>query len=195
MRAGALLGAALALAAATQPAASAGGAHAEQVEAYFREHVEPWLSSDEILNALRNQNAESRRLSRSEIRTLDEVWRNEIATEGISGPTIRRVMDRPISQYLKERQEAADWMMVEIILMDSKGLSVGLSKPSSDYWQGDEAKFMMTFALGNEEPHVDIIEYEASTGLLISQINSTVFDPDTGRAIGAITVGINMNKL
>lgn len=193
-RAGALA-VVLAIVAAPHPTASAAGLHEEQVKAYFREHVEPWLTDELIVNTLKNENAQTRRLSRDEIRALDDVWRHEVGTEGIARPTVEKVMARPISQFLQERQQEADWMMVEIILMDARGLSAGLSMPPSDYWQGDEAKFMMTFALASPDLHVDIIEYEPETGLLMAQVNSTIFDPNTGKAIGAITVAVNMNKL
>lgn len=176
-------------------ASAADPMHAGQISAYFDEHVAPWVTSELIVNTLRNQNAQTRRLERDEVRALDDAWRQEVGTDGIERPMVEEVMARPISLFLQERQQEADWMIVEIILMDARGLNAGLSVPSSDYWQGDEAKFMNTFALASHEPTIDVIEFEAETGLLISQVSNTIFDPDTGKAIGAITVAVNMNKL
>ena len=104
-------------------------------------------------------------------------------------------MQRDVSHFLKQKQRAANWMIVEIILMDAKGLNVGLSTPTSDFWQGDEAKHQKTFQAGSHDPFIDEVEFEAGSGLLLSQVSQTIFDPDSGEPIGAVTVSVNMNKL
>ena len=76
-----------------------------------------------------------------------------------------------------------------------KGLNVGQSDPTSDYWQGDEAKWKKTFKVGPNAVHVSEAEMDDSTQMLQSQASVTITDPATGKAIGAITVGINLNEL
>ncbi|WP_099864040.1 hypothetical protein [Pararhizobium haloflavum] len=175
--------------------AGPGPDHRPQVAQYFDSHVAGWIGSEPIVAALRAQNAENVRLTQGEIDELDATWRAQMASEGNRRPLVQAVMDREASRYLKERQREADWMIVEIIVMDAKGLNVALSTPSSDYWQGDEAKHQKTFQAASRVTQIDAVEYEAETGLLLSQVNKTIFDPDTGRPIGAVTVSVNMNKL
>lgn len=177
------------------PAQGAGPDHTAQVAAFFEADVADWIASAPVVDAIRAQNERHAHLSQEEIDALDQAWRAEIASESNSRPFVEEVMASPVSAFLKEHQRAADWMIVEIILMDAKGLNVGLSTPSSDYWQGDEDKHAKTYQAGSADLFIDAVEYEAETRLLLSQVNRTIFDPETGAPIGAVTVSVNMNKL
>jgi hypothetical protein len=79
--------------------------------------------------------------------------------------------------------------------MDAKGLNVGQSDVTSDYWQGDEAKWQKTYGAGSGVVFVDGVEEDESTQALQSQASVTISDPETGEPIGAITVGINLDML
>ncbi len=74
--------------------------------------------------------------------------------------------------------------------MDNKGLNVGISDVTSDYWQGDEAKFKKTFE--KSDYFIDDIEYDDSTQKFQSQISLAIKDPGTKKDIGAITLGIDV---
>jgi hypothetical protein len=65
---------------------------------------------------------------------------------------------------------------------------------TSDYWQGDEAKWQKTFSMGPDAVFVDEIEKDESTQALQSQISVTIKD-SSGAAVGAITIGLNVEKL
>lgn len=169
--------------------------HVEEVGAYFNEHVQSWINGPEVVAAIREQNLETAGFDQAEIDAADKAWRAEIGSEDNTRPMVEKVMKRDVSLYLKKQQRAADWMIVEIILMDANGLNVGLSTPSSDYWQGDEAKHQKTFQAASHDLFIDEVEFEAEAGLLLSQVSRTIFDPDTDEPIGAVTVSVNMNKL
>lgn len=79
--------------------------------------------------------------------------------------------------------------------MDAKGLNVGQSDVTSDYMQGDEDKWQKTYPVGPDAVFIDEVEFDDSSGQFQSQANATVTDPATGQAIGAITLGINVEKL
>lgn len=169
--------------------------HVREVGDYYRQHVESWINGPEIVAAIRNQNSHTAGMDEAAILIADEQWRAEVGSDDTNRPMVEEVMSRDISAYLKKQQRAADWMIVEIIVMDAKGLNVGLSTPTSDYWQGDEAKHVKTFQAASRELFIDDVEFEAEAGLLLSQVSQTVFDPETGEPIGAVTVSVNMNKL
>lgn len=191
----ALLAAGCALAATVPAAVAAEPDMQAEITSYFEESVAAWVDGPEVVAAIKAQNRETRYFTQTEIEALDTAWRAEVASDSNVRPMIDEFMKRDISGYLKERQREADWMIVEIIVMDAKGLNVGLSTPSSDYWQGDEAKHENTYQAAAAAPFIDEIEFEPETGLLLSQVNKTIFDPATGQPIGAVTVSINMNKL
>lgn len=76
--------------------------------------------------------------------------------------------------------------------MDNKGLNVGQSDETSDYWQGDEAKFKKTFHVSLKKPFIDDIVYDGSSQRFQSQVSLTIIDPVDDKPIGAITVGIDV---
>lgn len=190
----ALLAASCILTAAPAALAAEPDMHAE-ITSYFEENVAAWLDGPEVVAAIKAQNRDTRFLTQAEIEALDNAWRAEVASDDNVRPMIDEFMKRRVSAFLKEKQREADWMIVEIIVMDAKGLNVGLSTPSSDYWQGDEAKHQSTFQVASQKIFIDDVEFEPETGLLLSQVNKTIFDPATAQPIGAVTVSINMNKL
>ena len=79
--------------------------------------------------------------------------------------------------------------------MDNHGLNVAQSVETSDYWQGDEAKWQKTYGNGSGDIHISEVEFDESTGSYQSQVSMPIKDPATGELIGAITFGINVQSL
>ena len=79
--------------------------------------------------------------------------------------------------------------------MDAKGLDVAQSTLTSDYWQGDEAKWSETYPVGPDAVQIGEIEQDESTQVFQSQVSIAVTDPATGEVIGAITVGVDVSML
>ncbi|RLQ88847.1 PDC sensor domain-containing protein [Notoacmeibacter ruber] len=169
--------------------------HRAQIARYVESDSLHWLSGPEVVDAIKAQNKKTADLTAEHVQELDQNWRKAVASSGAERAMIEDFMKLPLSQYLRSMQRKTDFMVVEIIVTDAKGLNVGLSTPSSDFWQGDEAKHQETFGKTSRDLFIDEIEFEPETGLLISQVSRTVFDPETDQAVGAITISINMNKL
>jgi hypothetical protein len=79
--------------------------------------------------------------------------------------------------------------------MDNKGLNVGQSGITSDYWQGDEAKWQKTYGKGPDAILIDDVEFDESSQTFQSQVSLPVVDSISGEVIGAVTVGVNMDLL
>ncbi len=154
-------------------------------------NVRPWLGDPAILNAVIAQNAAHAGLGQAEIDALDARWRDELSRA--DRPMIEAILSNPLSLYLKGRQRAAEGVITEIFVMDNRGLNVGQSDITSDYWQGDEAKWQESF--GGRALHVEDAERDESTLLMQSQASLPVRDPATGAVIGTITVGVNLDAL
>jgi hypothetical protein len=77
--------------------------------------------------------------------------------------------------------------------MDDKGLNVGQSSMTSDYWQGDEAKWQKTYAVGADAFHVSEVEFDESSQSYQVQISTTI--SQDGQPIGAITLGVNAEMI
>ncbi|OBZ94208.1 hypothetical protein ADU59_18730 [Pararhizobium polonicum] len=171
----------------------AGDVHVEPVTAYIEANVRAWIENPLIIAGLKKQNEVHAGLTPAEIDGLDAAWRAEISSN--VQPLIDSVIRSPLSKFLKDRQVASSGVITEILVMDARGLNVGESEISSDYWQGDELKWQKTYLAGPTVLFVDKAEKDESTQTLQSQASLTVSDPQTGRPIGAITIGINLDAL
>lgn len=169
------------------------GVYRVPLEAFARNELSKWLSDPALLDALRAQNTAHDGLSEDEVIALDQQWRAE-ANSG-DGPLISEVLSHPVSTWLLDQQNATAGFVTEVFVMDNLGLNVAQSAVTSDYWQGDEAKWQETYKLGNDALHISEVEFDDSTGYYQSQASMTITDPDTGEAIGAITFGVNVQSL
>ncbi|WP_137134762.1 hypothetical protein [Rhizobium sp. FKY42] len=179
------------IAAACSHAAFAEDAHVAPIKSYVTSKV-TWLKDPALIAAIKAQNAKNAALSEAEIIALDKKWRAEV--EAADKPMIKAILDNEASKFLKAQQAASSGVISEVFVMDNKGLNVGQSEITSDYWQGDEAKFKKSFGVGKDAIFVDGVEKDESTQALQSQVSLTIVD-EAGAPIGAVTIGINVDAL
>ena len=166
---------------------------APQISKELAEKIKPWLSDPAVVEAVKAQNAKTGGLSDADIDKLDKQWRAE--AKGGGGPLVNEVVGNALSTFLKGKKEASGGLYSEIFVMDAKGLNVGTSDVTSDYMQGDEGKWQKTYPVGPDAVFIDEVEFDDSSKAFQSQVSTTVVDPATGKPIGAITIGINVEKL
>ena len=138
------------------------------------------------------QNKKHADIDQAMIDSLDKQWREERKKE--DQPLIASTLTNPLSSYLTQIQAASLGLYTEIFVMDFKGLNVGQSAISSDYWQGDEAKFQKTYPKGVGAFFIDEPEYDEDRKIWRVQLNATVSDSKE-TPIGAITVEFNLTEL
>jgi hypothetical protein len=146
-----------------------------------------------VLDAVAQQNTVNAAIDQAAIDQLDKEWRSEV--DGQDKKLITQVLANQLSGYLKQVSDDAGGLYTEIIVMDGKGLNVGQSSVTSDYWQGDEDKWMKTYPVGADAVFVDEVEMDESTQQLQSQVSFSIVDPASNRVIGAITFGVNLDML
>jgi hypothetical protein len=173
-------------------AALAEEAHVAPVTDFVNANVAPWIKDPIIIDAVKAQNAKHAALAQGDIDGLDKQWRAEV--DGGEHKMIDEVVGNPVSKFLREKQEASNGVISEVFVMDAKGLNVGQSDVTSDYWQGDEDKFQKSFGAGPAGFFVDGVEKDESTQALQSQASITIVD-EAGAPIGAVTIGINLDAL
>lgn len=155
---------------------------------HARSQFPGWLNNPTVIEAVKAQNAKHSGLSQDEVVKLDKQWRAETKSGG--GTLIDATLSNELSTYLKKVQADAQGLYTEIFVMDNKGLNVGQSDVTSDYWQGDEAKWQKTYQVGADAIHVSDVEQDESTQVFQAQVSVPVVD--SGQVIGAVTVGINV---
>lgn len=164
---------------------------AQGIKEVARDFVEERLSdvvaSPVLLDAIRAQNADHASLSQADIDALDQRWRADDAS------LIEATLSNELSTYLAQVVDENDGAFAEIFVMDNKGLNVGQSAKTSDYWQGDEAKWQETYSVGPGAYHVSDVEEDESTQTFLVQVSFSIVDG--GEVVGAMTVGVDAEFL
>lgn len=142
---------------------------------------------------VRAQNKRHDGLEQDSVDALDKQWRAE--READDKPLIAATLSNPLSVYLLRMQARSAGLYSEIFIMDNKGLNAGQSSITSDYWQGDEAKYKMTFEVAPDAIFIDAPEWNGETKTWRSQVNMTIADTRSGASIGAAVFEINLTEL
>ena len=166
---------------------------APAMQEFLDSELSAWATDSSFVSAINAQNAQTAGYDQARIDQLDTQWRAEVGMADT--PTITPVMESALSDVLRERVEAAGGRITEVFVMDAQGLNVAASDVTSDYWQGDEAKFTETYGRGPGASHLGEVEFDESTQTYQGQISLTIIDPSSGQAIGAVTVGVDAESL
>ncbi len=150
------------------------------------------VSQPVVIASVKARNESRNNLSQADIDALDKAWREERGSQGPQ-PYIAAALGSPVSTYLLRRQAGSKGLYNELFVMDKNGLNVGQSSITSDFWQGDEAKFQKTFPMGAGAVFIDEPEYVSETGTWVVQVNLTL--DDNGTPIGSSTIEINLTEL
>lgn len=137
-----------------------------------------------IVKAVRAENARGKTLEY--IKQMDDQWK---ATPGIAD-FMRALMESECGKHLHDIQNSVPYY-AEIFVMDNQGANVAMTDKTSDYWQGDEAKFIESYLEGVGGIHISDVEFDESTQTYLVQISVPVKDGDL--VIGAMTIGIDVD--
>lgn len=175
------------------PLSAAENEHKQAILDQVVPQVRAFLTDSRVVSAINAQNARHAGMRQARIDELDKQWRAETANG--SGPLIKSTLGNKLSAYLITVQEDSQGLFSEVFVMDAKGLNVGQSGLTSDYWQGDEAKWRETYGKGADAMLIDDVEFDESSQTFQSQLSLPIIDPTDDTVIGAVTVGVNMDLL
>lgn len=157
------------------------------------EDMRQWLETDIVRISVDAQNNRLQKLTQGEIDALDKQWVAE--RETADKPLIAATLSNPLSVYLARLQGRSLGLYAEIFVMDQNGLNVGQSSITSDFWQGDEAKFQKTFNVSGDALFIDEPEWDDAARIWRGQVSFTLTDTDKGTPIGAVTMEVNLTEL
>lgn len=144
-----------------------------------------------VTMSVQAQNERRAGLDQAGIDALDAQWRAERKAD--DQPLIAATLSSPASSYLTQVQAGSGGLYGALFVMDAYGLNVGQSAVTSDYWQGDEAKFSKTYPVAPDAVFIDEPEFDDDLKVWLVQVNLTL--SENGKAIGAATVELNANEL
>lgn len=139
-----------------------------------------------VIAAVKAQNAQG--LSMDAIKAIDTAWIEQKGNVPEAAP-----MQATDAANVLKKAEATHPAFKESILTDNQGANVAISQLTSDYWQGDEPKFVKAFNGGAGSDYIARPKQDASTGEVIAQVSVPVMDG--GKAIGTLTVGVDLNLI
>ena len=139
-----------------------------------------------LVAAVKAQNAKGMTLD--EIKKRDEAW---MATSGVDD-FMKEMMNNDAAKELAKIEKSKPFFD-ELFLMDDLGANVAMTNKTSDYWQGDEEKFTGSFNNGAGGLDVGKVKFDKSAQAYLVQVSVPVMEG--GKAIGAITIGINIDEL
>jgi hypothetical protein len=163
------------------------------ITALVDETLRAEISTPAVVAALKARNAENGGVDQARVDALDLQWRAEVKAG--DGPLVNAAMTHAVSADLRALQAKHEGLLTEIFIMDNLGLNLAQSDPTSDYWQGDEAKWQKTYPVGPQAVFVDEIEFDDSSQAMQAQVSFSIADPATGETVGAVTVGIDVDML
>jgi len=147
--------------------------------------IASWGMDKVFLEAVRAQNA--KKVKFADIEAIDKQW-----MAGKADDVVKRVITGQCADHLRQLVSQHPGFG-EAFVMDDQGALVCANARTSDYWQGDESKWQRSFNGGKGAVFIDRPRYDESAQMPLAQISVPVMD---GRkAIGAITVGMNVYRL
>ncbi len=154
--------------------------------------LQDWRQHDALVAGVIIQNEHLESTPLSELQQRDASWQ-QLFYRGYSREA-QRMLESGLSRQLREWKRASDGLVSEIIVMDARGFNVAISDMTSDYWQGDEEKYLELMGSPADELHIGPVIYDESTRRFQVQMSVQVFRPGAARAIGILTLGVDIEK-
>ncbi|HAW93569.1 MULTISPECIES: hypothetical protein [unclassified Arsukibacterium] len=123
------------------------------------------------------------------IQQHDELWVTEQDQQksGLADTMLTSTLSKMLGQW----QLNFAGIVTEVIVTDNQGANVAISAATSDYWQGDEAKFLSIFAQPRTF-YLGPVEYDQSSRRFLTHLSMPVLHQQ--QHIGTIIVGINIEQ-
>jgi hypothetical protein len=119
------------------------------------------------------------------VRRRDALW-----IANLRDPLRQAIVQAPCSAKVREMVKD-DPLVVEAFVMNDRGTLVCSMAETTDYWQGDEAKWQKTFVEGREA-FVEEPAFDISSGKYAIQVSVPV--AEAGKRIGAVTLTLKLTR-
>ncbi|WP_417520963.1 substrate-binding periplasmic protein [Marinobacter sp.] len=135
----------------------------------------------------------------AEVLSIDSKW--QALAPKAELPLASHILNLPASQTLKNWQGSYQGLITEVMLVDSMGAIAAMSQVTSDYWQGDESKFLeVAGSESTTEPRdrdflfVSPIRYDQSTTRFQITVSAPLFADGAKTPNGVIVLGLDIEE-
>ena len=138
-----------------------------------------------VVDAVKAQN--SKGLSLGEIKKRDTAW------VGGDKALQAELAASSVGTFLNMTLTKNSGLYAELFVTDSQGANVACAPATSDYWQGDEEKWIAAFANGKGAVFIGKADVDMSTKSSSVQVSVPVMDGN--KAIGVLVAGIRLSYI
>jgi hypothetical protein len=158
-----------------------------KVKAFVAKQLLKHSTDAVFVKAVEAQNA--KKMTLEEIQAVDKKW---MAAEE-KMPIQAELQTNECAKALGKIVESLKGVS-ESFVMDDKGANVCMSGLTSDYWQGDEAKWQKSFNEGKGGVDAGKVSFDKSANTNLQQVSLPILGKG-GKIIGAVTWGLVVDKL
>ena len=153
-----------------------------ELKTFVKSNLLPLCTNEVFVKTVAAQNAKGMTLD--EIKQTDETWRSAEDFLPIHEELLSNECAAEIKRIAKNLPQ-----ITETFVMDNQGANVGQNQITSDYWQGDEAKWENSFKGGKGGVDIGEAKLYKSTNRIDQKVSLPIIDT-SGKVIGAICFGI-----
>lgn len=165
----------------------------KQIEQLVAGFYRQWEETDNWRSQLLTYKKTRPVYSDETIALTDKAWMN--AFQHRDDSVLFTLTDTDLGKKLHAIKAASAGVITEIILVDERGLNLAVSDMTSDFYQGDETKFILAKKLTTNQYFVDEIAHDASTRLFQVNVSFPLFDKNKpARLLGFMIIGLNVEK-
>ncbi len=140
-----------------------------------------------VIEAVQKRNQEN--ITLDEIKRIDEKWKKSSKLT----PLKKSMQDGKIGRYFESMIKFHDEIYNEMFLTDRQGANIACYPVTTDYYQGDEEKWIRAYNKGKGNVYFGEIEFDDSTQTNAIQVSIPVMDQNN--AIGVLTVGVKLTHI
>ena len=157
------------------------------LKSFVKKTLIPLCTQKVFVEEVNKQNA--KQVDLEEIKKIDKQW----AEAEDELPIHAEKMGNNCAKEIKKIAKSLT-VLGEIFVMDNQGANVGQNALTSDYWQGDEAKWKNSFKAAKGGIDVGKRKLDKSTNIVDLKVSLPVID-EQGKVIGAVCYGVKVEKL
>lgn len=161
---------------------SANSSLSENMKMFVKDVLLRHSTNPVFVSEVKKQNAKN--ISMDEINRIDGEWKASAGDYQL----IEDLMDNICAEEANILGD--EYPLLELFVMDNQGANVGQIIATSDYWQGDEAKWKNSYNGGMGGLYVGEMEIDDSTNMAQQQVSLPVIDED-GTVVGAVCYGVD----
>ena len=159
----------------------------DKLKAYVKTNLISVITDHIFADAVAKQN--EKKVSIDKIKEIDQSWINAEDVLPIHDEMMSNDCAKEVIKIISQNPS-----ITEAFVMDNQGANVGQNTLTSDYWQGDEDKWVNSYNQGKGGIEIGDIKFDKSADAQLQQVSLPIINTK-GDVIGAICLGINTDKV